>query len=431
MRAHSHDAIVIGGGVAGLAAALALARRGRRVLVLEARDRLGGRILTATPHGWGGPVELGAEFVHEGNAELWRLLRQYRIATRHVVPSHWLFRAGRLQVINDVAERIGTVTGEIKPRKAGRHSVAAVLRGLKKNISPDDLALACGFVEGFEAAPLARMSARAIAGATLNDEKQFVVPGGYHALIENLVHALLRAGVELVCGAPVRRVRWRRGVVSVATAGATYTASAAVVTLPLGVLQCEPGRVGAIHFDPPLRAKARIAAKMGVGHVVRIALRVDLRRWRALLPVTLRRRKNFGFIHSTRLEIPVWWSLQGDGVVGWAGGPAAVALQGSSRAALRAAALRSLAVILSVSQVRVRHAVLDCAMHDWSSDPFSRGAYSFTAAGQDDAAVKLREPVSDTLFFAGEATADGEEVGTVHGALASGFRAAAEIHMLR
>jgi monoamine oxidase len=65
--------------------------------------------------------------------------------------------------------------------------------------------------------------------------------------------------------------------------------------------------------------------------------------------------------------------------------------------------------------------------HNWSRDPFSRGAYSFITAGHEDAAKKLREPVQHTLFMAGEATADSEEIGTVHGALASGLRAAKEV----
>ena len=73
-----------------------------------------------------------------------------------------------------------------------------------------------------------------------------------------------------------------------------------------------------------------------------------------------------------------------------------------------------------------RSAVVAWETHNWSRDPFSRGAYSFIVAGQENAAEKLRQPVQDTLFFAGEATADGEEIGTVHGALASGLRAAEE-----
>jgi monoamine oxidase len=86
-----------------------------------------------------------------------------------------------------------------------------------------------------------------------------------------------------------------------------------------------------------------------------------------------------------------------------------------------------MARVFGRSKDELRRGIRDWDTHNWSRDPFSRGAYSFTAAGGEDAAQKFRAPMRDTLFFAGEATADGEEVGTVHGALASGFRAAKEI----
>jgi monoamine oxidase len=113
--------------------------------------------------------------------------------------------------------------------------------------------------------------------------------------------------------------------------------------------------------------------------------------------------------------------------VGWAGGPAAKRLLKLSPAARRACAVRSLAEILQVKPAALKKAVAGWLSHDWTHDPFSRGAYSFTAAGADDGAEQLSEPVQDTIFFAGEATADGAEVGTVHGALRSGIRAAREV----
>jgi monoamine oxidase len=104
-----------------------------------------------------------------------------------------------------------------------------------------------------------------------------------------------------------------------------------------------------------------------------------------------------------------------------------MALSGRSQRGLREKALGSLAEIFGVPQSRLRAALVDYATHNWSRDPFTRGTYSFTVAGEDDASAKLREPVAHTLFFAGEATADGAEVGTVHGALASGLRVAKEV----
>ncbi|MES2693328.1 MAG: NAD(P)/FAD-dependent oxidoreductase [Verrucomicrobiota bacterium] len=424
------DVIVIGGGVAGLAAAGALGREGWRVVLLEARGRLGGRIFTARPKGWSGAVELGAEFVHSGNRELWGRLKKHRIATRQVPGRHWLWREGRIELVDDLAERIARVTDEIQPRKMRGWSFADFMRGRAESFAADDRTLAEGFVEGFQAAPQRQMSAVALKGETLDDAEQFVVPGGYDRLVEGLERELPRKRVTVVRGATVTRVAWLPHEVMVRASGQDFVARAAVITLPLGVLQAKSPQRGAVRFEPELREKRKLIAKMGVGQVMRIAVRCEVRRWRALLPPELRNaaRGGIGFIHSQLEGMPVWWSMGSAPVLtGWAGGPAARALRGLSDAAIFERALASLAKMLGVSKIGLRGTVADWQLHNWMRDPFSRGAYSFTAAGQDDAAERLREPVRGTLFFAGEATADGEEIGTVHGALASGLRAAEEV----
>jgi monoamine oxidase len=230
-------------------------------------------------------------------------------------------------------------------------------------------------------------------------------------------------------------VEWKRGKVSVSAVEESIgrrvdlLAKAAVVALPLGVLKSTAGK-GAVLFRPRIAAKRAVIARMGMGRVVRMAFRFSKCDWRRLVPAILRRRsaKGFGFLHSVEPGMPVWWSLSGQPViVGWAGGPPAEALSALSVGQRRRLALRSLAKILGVRTPVLTKAVGDMVEWDWNGDPYSRGAYSFTAAGQDDAAKKLAQPVRGTLFFAGEATAEGSEVGTVHGALASGKRAARQV----
>jgi monoamine oxidase len=424
------DVVVIGGGVAGLAAATSLARRGLAVTLLEARPRLGGRVATIRAAGWPGPVELGAEFIHGGNEELWRVIRQAKIATPRSVRLHWRSTATGLQRVDDLAERIERVTGRIRAKKAGRLSFAAYFQRHPARIPPDDWSLACGFVEGFEAAHRDRISARSLAGVTLDENKQHSIPDGYDRVVDALAAEAEQLGVTLRLGAEVRTVHWRRRRVAVGTqSGTMVEASAAVVTLPLGVLRARSGR-GAVLFTPDIRARRALAQRMGVGHVYRATLRFHPRAWTELWPRSreMPAGSGRGFIHSAVAGVPVWWSLSPHPVmVGWAGGPAAERLMRVSPAARRRRALGSIATLLHVAPARVRAAIADWREHGWTHDPFSRGAYSFTAAGADDAACRLREPLRDTLFFAGEATADGAEVGTVHGALASGVRAAREV----
>jgi monoamine oxidase len=184
-----------------------------------------------------------------------------------------------------------------------------------------------------------------------------------------------------------------------------------------------------VTFVPELKARQKIIRAMGVGQVIRLSMRFDARRWPAILPAGLRRdaRGGLGFIHSRLEGVPVWWALSSAPVVtGWAGGPAAAKLATGTKRRVFEKALGSLGRLLGKSKAELRGAVAAWETHNWSQDPYSRGAYSFIVAGHEDAAEKIREPIQNTLFFAGEATADGEEAGTVHGALASGVRAAKE-----
>ncbi|MDB6095060.1 MAG: FAD-dependent oxidoreductase [Verrucomicrobia bacterium] len=428
------DVVVIGGGVSGLSAARELSRAGFRVTLLEARDRLGGRIHTVRPTGWRTPVELGAEFVHVGNPELWRLIRRGGFAVRRLTVPHWLAGKNHLAKIEGLDESLACVTRKIKPRLAGNRSFGAYFRRYPPQVTAEAWKLARSFVEGFEAAPLNRISARSLAGETMDEEHQFELPGGYDQVVKQLTKECVAKGVRIHTGVVVRTVRWRRGLVSVTTGAnaphrKTFIACAAVVTLPVRVLQARSGR-GAIRFEPALKEKQPWIDRMAMGDVFRFAVRFHSGAWEKLWPPPLKQnaRGGFGFIHSTVKGVPVWWALSAQPmVIGWAGGPAAKRALRCAPAERRRLALRSLAEIIGVSTAVVERAVVDWAGHDWQKDPLARGAYSFTAAGSDEAGAKVREPVGATLFFAGEATAEGAEVGTVHGALNSGIRAAKEI----
>lgn len=425
----AHRIIVVGGGISGLAAASELGRRGFEVVLLEARTRLGGRIFTTRPKGWSVPVELGAQFIHAGNPALWRKLKSHRLGAQLVPTSHWRFDGRQISEIEDVGAEIGTVTGKIKPRLMRGWSFAEFLHRYRTKFTEDERQVATSFVEGFEAAPADRMSAIALAGESIDTSEQFVVKGGYDRLVESLEREARQSGVQIHVGCVVGAIEWGEGRVTARTSAGVFTGESAVVTLPLGVLQAKRRQRGHVDFQPPLREKRKIAAQMGMGHVIRITIRFEARVWRVLVPEKLsRRRGGFGFIHSRMGGVPVWWSLSGQPVLtGWAGGPAAQALATRSPGEILERALASLATIWGVPKKHLRRAVAGHATHNWSRDPFSRGAYSFVAAGQDTACEALREPVAHTLFFAGEAPADGAETGTVHGALASGLRAAEEV----
>jgi len=166
-----------------------------------------------------------------------------------------------------------------------------------------------------------------------------------------------------------------------------------------------------------------------MGQVRRIALLLD----RPLLELLDERRRDqlarLTFIHARGVEVPVWWTsfpVRANLVVGWAGGPAAIALEPYAEA-LEGRAVASLADAMDLDVRRVARHVMASFAHDWGRDPFARGAYSYPLAGGSDAAKRLARPVRHTLFFAGEATDEEGRSATVHGAIASGYRAAAQV----
>jgi len=208
----------------------------------------------------------------------------------------------------------------------------------------------------------------------------------------------------------------------------TETARAVVVTLPVGVLAKARGR-GALRFDPePLRARLALE-RLAMGDALRVT--VALRRWPwsgdARRAERLRRA---AYLHTPGRPFNVWltaypeeWPL----VVGWSGGPPARELSAQSARQRAETALGELARAAGTRRDALAKIVLGAWCHDWNSDPFSRGAYSYALVGGDEAGRELARPVESTLFFAGEATAGDGGNGTVEGALASAERVVKQV----
>lgn len=424
------DVIVIGAGVAGLAAAAELSRRGLKVILLEARNRTGGRILSRRPPGWDRAVELGAEFIHGGNPELRRILKTAKIKQHRLQMPMWWCERGQLRQRKDFWPLIEGIVDRVPVRDRG-WSFAEFLRR-QSQLSSSERSLAGNYVGSFNGGPISEISAHALrvdgAGASNYD---YLPSRPYGSVIAALEKQCRQRAVDLRLRAVVTHVCWRAGGATVSfrkngqTSPQRLSARTIVVTLPLGVL-----RANRVKFSPGLKEKQQLISRLGWGRVVRVVLRFRAGFWSApWMPPSLARGrgKNFGFINAPGTSLPVWWALHAPAPIltGWAGGVIADPLLDLAPAKLLREALRSLARILSVPAAELRRWLADWQTHDWQHDPFTLGAYSFAAARCDAGPKRLAEPVQDTLFFAGEATAD--DLGTVHGALASGVRAAKEV----
>lgn len=414
---------MIGAGAAGLAAARALGDAGLRVVLAEAQERVGGRILTPEPG-----IELGAEFVH-GRPEATRtLLREYgdRVVERE--GGYWQGAGGRFTEAEDRFDGLGALVALARQAPEDR-SAAEFFRDVAKTPALAELATwALRLVEGFDAADPARASVKVLAEEWSGDAGMESPQGrperGYGALVRHL-ESRLPPQVELRTAWPVRAVEWSRGRVSVTgPAGARVEARAAVITLPLSLLT--PSERGArVDFLPALVAKRPALERLHMGAVLKVLLRYESAFWREL---DGGRYADAAFFFRGSGAFPTIWTAWPDRapvLTAWYGGPGAEALSSRSDEAIIAAARESVALVFGAE--RMAGAALARAwVHNWQRDPWAAGAYSYVGVGGAEARAALAEPLEDTLFFAGEATDASGEASTVAGALASGVRASSQ-----
>jgi monoamine oxidase len=426
------DVIVIGAGAAGLAAAARLTRAGQRVLLLEARDRIGGRIWTRHEPQLACPIELGAEFIH-GHAPLTRaLLSAAGIGSIDAPAQRWVLQQGALRQADDWFSGVIEAIAASTALEQADMTFDEFLEGHLAQLTPEQRAGARRMAEGFDAADTSRASARAIVsewtGDALSDSPQSRPEGGYTGLLAALMGQMDAGKLTLRLQCPVNQVQWSAQAVQVhaTVLGQSFAASAprAVVTLPLALLQ----DATAVRFSPPLAAKRPALAGLAMGSVIKVLLRFATPFWETLQGG---RYREASFFIAPGTQLPTFWTpapLHAPLLVAWTAGP---------RALVQASALRDGAQLVPPILAGLESLFGPGAgiaelfegyyCHDWQHDPYARGAYSYVLAGGSGARAALAQPLSGTLFFAGEATDTRDESGTVAGALESGTRAAEEV----
>lgn len=407
----------MGAGVAGLAAARDLDRAGAEVIVLEARDRIGGRTATLVREGFA--LDLGASWIHglDGNpvAEL-------------------VDEAGLELIETDVASSIGfdaaTATGLVDDAalaRAGARLDAAVEAGYDTDVDQPlrlviDAAargasatearliryLAASAIENEYAGSIDQLSSYWFDDADLYDGGDAMIEGGYAQ-----VPALLAEGLDVRLGAAVSAVQWGDDGVRVQTSAGEIAADAVIITVPLGVLQA-----GAIVVEPPLPAAHQAAiAGLGMGVLNKVFLQFDAVFWDDTVDW-------IGIVPPNGADPWVDWVTVGRAedvpvLLGFAAGDLGRRVDVMTDEQAVASALGTLRSAYPDAPDPV-----DALVTRWGADPFARGSYSFAAVGSDPAMRDdLAAPVGGRLHLAGEA-ASREHPSTVHGALLSGRRAA-------
>lgn len=428
------DVIVLGAGAAGLAAASELLNAGCSVLVLEARDRIGGRIWTRREAGLAAPIELGAEFIH-GPAPVTRaLLAKIGTSSVDTPDSHWTLQGGELSERGQLFAHIQAALRKNDILVRQDMTFDELLdRHLLHELSAEERQFARTMAQGFDAADTSRASARALCGEwtgdTLGAVPQARPRDGYETVLASLAATLLSGEhAPLQLQTPVQNVRWSKGSVEVTGhfIGKPFVARAAraIIALPLGVLQQPARAAGSVRFLPDLTAKEGALRGLASGAVTKLVLRFASSFWEK---VHDGRYRDAAFFHAPNAPIPTFWTplpVQAPLLVAWAGGPRA-SPPGADPSEIAQTALASLETLFG-ADADIRGQLVGYYYHDWQSDRFARGAYSYVLVGGSDAGRTLAEPLDATLFFAGEATVT-EESGTVDGALQSGIRAAREV----
>jgi monoamine oxidase len=435
------DIVIIGAGAAGLSAALELARAGLHVDILEARDRVGGRLFTRYDSALNHSVELGAEFVHGLAPEIWLPVQQHNLKVTEVEGDLWCSIDGRLERCNFFAKAdkiLSAMDDDFEDKnKADESFLDFLARRFPGKDHEEAKQWATGYVSGFNAADPGLVSARWLVNSRRSDEqiegdRAFHIAGGYQNLVDIFLRELNNRKVEIRLNTIVTGIKWRSGSVEILANGpqleTTFVASRALVTLPLGVLQS----AHFVRFEPQLPGdKSEALRKLAMGKVVRVALCFRERFWQELHGTSdSRNLARLSFLFSRDSFFPTWWTQMPETVpiiTGWAAAKSAEKLAGMSKQAVIDTAVQSLSSLLHVEKSAVQSQLTSAYFHDWNADPFSQGAYSYVKVGGEGCQRTLGSPIENTLFFAGEATDTSGHNGTVHGAIASGQRAAREI----
>lgn len=413
------DVIVIGAGVAGLAAAQTLQKAGQQVLILEARHRPGGRVWTDSD--WlSVPIENGAEFIHGDQAITW----------------NWIQREATIQI-----PRYQTYTFDVNDQLYPYETVKnwpdfqrffdLEYADFPKLAWPETDCSLQAWLEAIKMSPVAKAFTEEFQGhlyLTSGDklslqeliheccvhhagDDNFRIKTGYQTLIQELTQ-----GLDIHYNQAVNSITWQPQSVTLQTQDRIYKSPQIIITIPLALLQ-----QGIPKFQPPLPPQKQQAIQaLYVGPAIKLQMVFREMFWDAETSLIM----SLG-------PIMVWWSpsYHRPGfpavLTAFIGGDRATPFLNKSTEELTELGLDDLCRMFGHEQPR--QLFQESRNINWTADPWARGGYSSVPPGAFGMRHALAQAIDQTLYFAGEATVTTSNPATVHGAIETGQRAATEI----
>jgi monoamine oxidase len=422
MKSKDCTVIIVGAGAAGLMAAKKLAKY-FKVVLLEASNRVGGRVQTIMDAGFSMPVEAGAEFVHGRLPLTTRLLKKAGSGYEKLEGKMYHMTKGKWHAHEEIIEGWDQLLKQMRKQKKD----ITLSEFLQKNYVEPEYAefrqQVKAYAEGFDLADPSKASVKALYREWSSDEGEvYRIPGGYQHLINYLEKECRNRGVEIFTNCIVKQIDWVPGDVTIYSEDERkFMGEKCVIATPVHIFQKTIGR-SAINITPALDEQVLAAREIGYGTVVKVVLEFREAFWNEQL-------SDLGFVISDE-AIPTWWTQLPSTLpllTGWKGGPDAIQVSSRTDEDILQMALDSLCNIFKIPVEVLKQQVNASKVFKWFCNPYAEGAYSYAYPSSAKARKLLNSPVRDTIYFAGEGVYDGKFAGTVEAALISGKKVAEQL----